>query len=126
MAYLFVGLGGFIGATARYWLGQVFSFVSPQFPLVTLCINLLGSFLIGVVSEASVQCSGMNRNLALFLKVGVCGGFTTFSSFSLETLELLEEGRVLVGISYAGFSAVICVVGVLAGKLLVRAVKQGM
>ena len=115
---LCVGAGGFAGAVLRYLLGML-----PwqgEFPLITFCINFLGSFLIGAVSELALQRS-LNPQLVLFLKTGLCGGFTTFSTFSLETLTLLENGRYALGGAYALGSVAACLAGVVAGKTAVRA-----
>ncbi len=117
---LCVGAGGFVGAMGRYGLGLVP--LGADFPLMTLLINLVGSVVIGIIAATCELVPGaLSREAVLFLKVGLCGGFTTFSTFSLETLELLESGQDLAGGAYAVASVVCCVVGVLAGKTLVRA-----
>lgn len=91
VAVLCVGLGGFIGSVGRYLLGLVP--VEGDFPLMTFAVNFAGAVLIGAVFEAATEGSGLPDNAVLFLKTGVCGGFTTFSAFSLETLALLERGK---------------------------------
>ena len=89
---------------------------------MTLLINFLGSVAIGAIVEASELAAGaLPREAVLFLKVGLCGGFTTFSTFSLETLELIEGGQYAIAGAYALASVVLCVAGVLAGKMLTRA-----
>lgn len=117
---LCVGAGGFIGAVLRYGAG--FLVPAAEFPLSTFLVNLLGAVLIGAVVEVAERGGALSPNAVLFLKTGLCGGFTTFSTFSLETLNLLEGGQVTLGIGYAAVSVVCCVVGVVAGRLLVRAV----
>lgn len=112
---LFVGLGGFIGASLRYLAGNIFSF-SSDFPFVTLMINLVGSFLIGFISSVAGNSGYISKDLQLFLQTGICGGFTTFSTFSLETVNLIECGRVVFAGLYVLFSVILCIVGVLAGK----------
>lgn len=120
MSVLCVGAGGFVGAVSRYGLGLIP--LASGLPLVTLLINLVGSVVIGAVAEAaSLTPTALPREAVLFLKVGLCGGFTTFSTFSLETLELIEGGQWAVAGGYALASVVLCVAGVLAGKLLARA-----
>jgi len=89
---------------------------------VTLLINFLGSVAIGAIVETSELAAGaLSREAVLFLKVGLCGGFTTFSTFSLETLELIEGGQYAIAGAYALVSVVLCVAGVLVGKVLARA-----
>ena len=120
MSVLCVGAGGFVGAVSRYGLGLIP--LASGLPLVTLLINFTGSVVIGAVAEAaSLAPTALPREAVLFLKVGLCGGFTTFSTFSLETLELIEGGQWAVAGGYALASVVLCVAGVLTGKLLARA-----
>ncbi|WP_243032358.1 fluoride efflux transporter CrcB [Thermus altitudinis] len=102
--YLLVALGGALGSALRYGLGAwVQALTGPGFPYSTLVINALGSFLIGVVIRLSLEgaLSGEGR---LFLAVGVLGGFTTFSTFSYETLALLQDGEVGRAFLYVFFS----------------------
>lgn len=120
IAALCVGVGGFLGAIARYLLGLIP--YQGDFPLITFAINFIGAFVIGVVFElASIRPAMLPSNAVLFLKTGLCGGFTTFSTFSLETLSLLERGKYALGATYAFGSLAVCLVGVLAGKMLVKA-----
>lgn len=120
MGLLCVGAGGALGAMGRYGLGLIP--LAPELPLMTPLINFLGSVAIGVIVEAAELASGaLPREAVLFLKVGLCGGFTTFSTFSLETLDLIESGQYAFAGAYALASVVLCVAGVLAGKMLARA-----
>lgn len=120
IAALCVGAGGFLGAVARYLLGLLP--YQGDFPLITFTINFVGAFVIGVVFEVvNVRPGMLPDNAVLFLKTGLCGGFTTFSTFSLETLSLLERGKYAMGATYAFGSLAVCLIGVLAGKLFVRA-----
>jgi CrcB protein len=87
--WLAVASGGALGSLARYWMtGAVAALTGPRFPYGTLLINILGSFVIGVVAAMTLTPSrmGMHPDLRIFLMVGICGGFTTFSAFSLQTL----------------------------------------
>lgn len=77
----------------------------------------MGALLIGFVAGAAAE-HAVSPNMELFWKTGVCGGFTTFSTFSMETLHLLEGGRMAAGLLYAGLSVVLCVAGVYVGNLL--------
>ena len=114
-----VGAGGFVGAVLRYLMGLIPQLQRGAFPLATLLINVIGAILIGAVAEKAGSASGMNPTLLLFLKVGVCGGFTTFSTFSLEGVGLLESGRTGLFLLYALLSVALCLVGVLLGRALV-------
>ena len=117
---LCVGAGGALGAMGRYGLGLIP--LGSELPLMTLLINFLGSVAIGAIVETSELAAGaLSREAVLFLKVGLCGGFTTFSTFSLETLELIEGGQYAIAGAYALVSVVLCVAGVLVGKVLARA-----
>ncbi|WP_038049696.1 fluoride efflux transporter CrcB [Thermus caliditerrae] len=116
--YLLVALGGALGSALRYGLGAwVQALAGPSFPYSTLLINALGSFLIGVVIRLSLEgaLSGEGR---LFLAVGVLGGFTTFSTFSYETLALLQDGEVGRALVYVLASVVLGLLLVLLGYRL--------
>ena len=124
VAVLCVGLGGFIGSVGRYLLGLVP--VEGDFPLMTFAVNFAGAVLIGAVFEAATEGSGLPDNAVLFLKTGVCGGFTTFSAFSLETLALLERGKYATGALYACGSVLACLAGVVIGRLAGRGVRAAL
>jgi len=99
--YLLVMLGGALGSLLRYALGAwVQGFLGPGFPWSTLLVNALGSLLIGAVVRLSLE-GALSGEARLFLAVGVLGGFTTFSSFSYETLALVQDGEVLLALAYA-------------------------
>jgi CrcB protein len=88
-----VGVGGFLGSVARYWLsGAVQDRTSGGFPSGTLAVNVLGCFLIGVVSELADAHGFLSAEARAAVIVGVLGGFTTFSAFGNETINLLREG----------------------------------
>lgn len=114
MGFLFVALGGALGACGRYAISLIP--VRTQFPYLTLITNLLGALLIGFIVGAADGKS--SKNAMLFWKTGVCGGFTTFSTFSLEAYELFEKGAYLTGALYAVLSVSVCLLGVLIGKKL--------
>lgn len=116
---LYVGFGGFIGSVLRYGMSILFAFWAWDFPLATFLTNLIGAILIGTIMEGA-SLTGLNSNVLLFLKTGVCGGFTTFSTFSAETSALLEKGKLAVGFSYAFLSVILCVCGIWIGKILAR------
>ena len=109
-----VGLGGFAGASLRYLCGMIP--FAGSFPLITLLINLAGSFCIGLIAALSGQF--LSPNLTLFLKTGFCGGFTTFSTFSLETVQLIGKGKAPAAVLYAVLSVCLCLLGVYLGSTL--------
>ncbi|MFY0628494.1 MAG: fluoride efflux transporter CrcB [Reichenbachiella sp.] len=87
---LFVGIGGFLGSISRFFIYQFFIKIFPSItPLGTLVVNILGSFLLGILLHTTAK---MDRDMHLLLTSGFCGGFTTFSAFSLENVGFLSEG----------------------------------
>jgi fluoride exporter len=122
-AWIAVAVGGALGSVARFWLaGAMTALTGPRFPWGTLLINVLGSFVIGLVAGITLTPArvGMHPDIRIFLMTGVCGGFTTFSAFSLQTLELLQTGDVVPAFGYAIGSVVLCVVATYCGWLLGR------
>ena len=114
---LAVGAGGALGALSRYGI-SLLPF-RGEFPLLTLVTNLLGAVLIGFLAGWADR-GRLSSLWTLFWKTGVCGGFTTFSTFSLETLTLLEKGKWLLGVSYMVLCVVLCLLGVALGQRLSR------
>jgi len=119
--YVLIGLGGAIGSVARFWLsGLVAAQAGESFPWGTLVINVTGSFVIGFFAtltgpEGRFPAGADSR---IFVMTGLCGGFTTFSAFSLQTLTLAREGEWLrAGGNVAG-SVVTCLIAVWLGHLL--------
>lgn len=117
MNFLFVALGGALGAVCRYALSLVS--VKADFPLMTFITNLLGAFIIGVIAGTAVR-KNLSSKLVLFLKTGFCGGFTTFSTFSLEAFNLLQKGAYLTAGLYVVLSLVLCVAGVALGMMITK------
>lgn len=124
MKIIFVGLGGFVGTVCRYLISLWMKPLSGEFPFGTLLINLVGAFLIGTISQISEEYTPFNNNLYLFLTVGVCGGFTTFSTFSLESVNLLEKGKTVPALVYMVISVVICITAVTLAKVMVKNIAQ--
>ena len=124
--FFFVCVGGAIGTGARYmlgvWVARTFGAV---FPLGTLLINLLGSFLIVVVMGLSLQKGIIPADLRLVLTTGVMGGFTTYSSFNYETLRLFEQGSRGLALLYLGATVIGCLVLGTVASALVRLVPGG-
>ncbi|RIH91389.1 putative fluoride ion transporter CrcB [Meiothermus granaticius NBRC 107808] len=111
-------LGGAIGSGLRYGLGTgIQSLIGPDFPWSTLLINVSGSFLIGMVIRLNLE-GGLSAEARLFLAMGVLGGYTTFSSFSYETLTLLQRGEWFGALAYALGSLVLGFLAVLVGYRL--------
>lgn len=117
---LFVGFGGFVGSVLRYLVSLVPLEHESGFPLVTLGINVLGAFLLGLIMTAAGRSSGLDARTLLFLKVGVCGGFTTFSTFALEAHGLLSGGKPLVAMLYMILSVVLCVFAIYGASVLAQ------
>jgi len=114
---LLIGLGGSIGSMIRY---AVFLLIrSRSFPYATLSVNIIGSFIIGLVFALSVKEAGLSSNWRLFLATGICGGFTTFSAFSLENMELMQGGRTGLAITYIALSIVLGIAATFAGYQLI-------
>ena len=115
--FLLVGLGGGIGSMLRYAASLLVT--SRFFPYSTLAVNIIGSFVIGLVLGVSVKNEYFLNNWKLFLAVGICGGFTTFSSFSAENMELLQTGKTITALIYIAASVVLGIVAAWLGyKLL--------
>jgi CrcB protein len=122
--WLAVAVGGAVGSLVRFWLAAAMTMLTgPRFPWGTLLINIVGSFVIGVVAAVTLTPArvAMHPDLRIFLMVGVCGGFTTFSAFSLQTLELLQSGDTSPAMAYVAGSVVLCLAAVWAGLVLGRA-----
>jgi len=118
---LWVGLGGFVGSVLRYLLGLIHLSEKTQFPLMTMLINIAGALAIGIIVGLAEKFSGLSPQIVLFLKVGLCGGFTTFSTFALESSQLFSAGKTTLGFVYIVLSVVLCILAVLLGKSLVKA-----
>lgn len=120
-SYLWIGLGGAIGSMARFWAsGVVARTFGETFPWGTLIVNVTGSFLIGFFAAAT---GPDGRWLAApsvrqFVMLGVLGGYTTFSSFSLQTLNLARDGDWVWAGANAAFSVILCLAGVALGHTL--------
>ena len=100
MNILLVGIGGFIGSICRYLITISFAKFKFTFPIATLSVNILGSFLIGFLFAYLQKNYPESKNLYLFLTTGVLGGFTTFSAFSLENLSLIQNDKIFIAIFY--------------------------
>lgn len=115
---LIVAAGGAIGAVGRYLIGLLPMNPENGFPIKTFLINVIGCFIIGSIA-ALADKNAVNPNLVLLIKVGICGGFTTFSSFALETEGLIAKGSTVVALMYVILSLICGVLAVFAAERMV-------
>lgn len=108
---LLAGIGGFIGTCCRFLVNKLFlNFWNLPFPVATLTINVIGCFLIGLISGISAKNGVIDLRLVTLLSVGFCGGFTTFSTFSFEMFSLASNGQMFISLLY-------CIISVALGFL---------
>ena len=122
--YLWIALGGALGSMARFWLAAfVAEIMGPQFPWGTILINIVGSFIIGFFATYTGPSGRIvaSFNARAFVMVGICGGFTTFSAFSLQTLDLAHENHWAQAGANIVLSVVMCLLAVWAGHALAAA-----
>lgn len=119
---LIVAFGGAIGAVLRYLIGLIPLSQKSGFPIKTFLINVIGCFIIGIIA-ALAEKNSLNPKIVLFIKVGFCGGFTTFSSFALETQGLLEKGSVFIAILYIILSILVGIFAVFGADKLIFNIK---
>jgi CrcB protein len=129
MAYLAVGVGSAIGGVGRYWLaGVIGQRHGDNFPWGTIVVNVTGSFAIGVLAALAAAGGQSNPRLnplaAQFLMVGICGGYTTFSAFSLQTLKLIQAGSLSQAGANVALSVIACTVAVWIGYVLGQALNR--
>lgn len=120
---IYVGLGGFIGASLRYLISMGASKTfNLDIPMGTLIVNILGGLLIGFIMELSLSTDIISPDLRLFLTTGILGGLTTFSTFSYETINLLNSGAYIWGIINIVLNVLLSLIGVVIGKILCNAI----
>ena len=116
-----VAAGGALGSACRYLVGaNIQGRSAPGFPVATLAINVAGSFLLGLILQGALEGTTMSPGMRLFLATGFCGGFTTFSTFSHETLRLVEDGEYVPAAGYVAASVVLSLVAAMGGVVLAR------
>ena len=122
--YLWIAVGGALGSMTRFWLAAlVAEILGPQFPWGTILINIVGSFVIGFFATFTGPAGRIpaSFNMRAFVMVGICGGFTTFSAFSLQTLDLARQDHWAQAGGNVLISVVICLLAVWAGHALAAA-----
>jgi len=118
---LLVAFGGVIGTVGRYWVaGLVQRLGGADFPAGTLGVNLIGSFVLGLVMALSLERGLIGGEVRIALAVGVCGGFTTMSTFSYETLALLRDGEAALALGNVGVTVLGCMAAVWLGGITAR------
>ena len=116
-----IGLGGFLGANARYWLGSLVNrWLGTGFPWATGLVNISGALLIGIVATMIVDRAVDNESLRVFLIAGLLGGYTTFSSYTWEAVTMMEQNRWLPAVGYLIGSNVLGILACVAGVLIAR------
>jgi len=118
-----VAIGGAIGAVGRYQLGRAiaqFTSLNNSFPWATLAVNVIGCVAMGLLAGWLAKSDGNTESLRLLLGVGLLGGFTTFSAFSLEMMQLIQRGSAGLAISYAGISVLAGLAALYLGLVITR------
>ncbi|MDH4091441.1 MAG: fluoride efflux transporter CrcB [Cyclobacteriaceae bacterium] len=119
--FLAVGLGGFLGTVARYAaVKSVDEKINAVFPYGTFAVNVIGSLLLGIIYTAALRKVGMTENWRLFLGVGFCGGFTTFSAFAWENFSLIQQKFMGTSLAYALASLGVGLLALMAGVWIGR------
>lgn len=115
---LLIGMGGFIGSVARYFVSKLNIYINIlEIPVGTLLVNVIGSFAIGYLTGIANRSEILTPELRLLLMVGICGGFTTFSSFTNENLTLMHNGQFLSILIYTGLSIILGFAAVYLGYI---------
>ena len=117
--WVWVGFGGFAGSVCRYLMSLLPFANRSGFPFATFAVNIAGAFLIGLLAGLSARVVPLRAEWLVFLRVGFCGGFTTFSTFALDITGMLENGRMWACVAYITLSVLLSVLAVLAGRTLV-------
>lgn len=118
LAIIFVGGG--LGSMSRFLIGKACLSVSNNFPLGTLSVNILSSLILGLTVGFSLLKLNLSPLVRLFITVGFCGGFSTFSSFSLETFELFKSSQPLLAIINIFSNVILCLIGIAGGIGMAR------
>lgn len=126
MKVFYIGAFGLMGIFVRYFVGQLAArYYATVFPCATFAINIVGSFVIGVVYVSGVEKSLLSLELRVGIMVGLLGGFTTFSAYSLETMNLLEQSKFGLAAFYFVLSPVLGLLAACAGATIARHLLSG-
>ena len=118
---LLVAIGGLVGSVARYWIaGWVQNMNGSQFPFGTLAVNVSGSFVLGLVMTLALERGLLSADMRILLGTGFCGGYTTMSTFSYESMALLQYGDPTAGLANVGLTIAVCLGSVWLGSLTGR------
>ncbi|PLX66101.1 MAG: fluoride efflux transporter CrcB [Denitrovibrio sp.] len=121
MKILLIGMGGFLGAVSRYYVSKGSAvLLGNKIPYGTLMVNIIGSFLLGLIFTLSVEKLAISENMRFFIAVGFLGAFTTFSTFSVESLYLIEDGAYTSAIIYIMGNLVLSLSAAFIGILIAR------
>lgn len=121
LQYLLVALGGALGSVSRFAIGRAsFHWFNHEWPWATFAVNSLGSFAIGLIYMLITERSALHADSRYLLMVGFLGAFTTFSTFALETVAMLEGGRWVLALGYVLATLVSCILGCGLGMLVMR------
>jgi CrcB protein len=121
MNYLIVSIGAALGGALRYWLSNaVYKILPPTFPYGTLIVNIAGSFLLGLIIFGLDEKELISGGVKLFLTIGICGGFTTFSTFSYETFALIRDSQYWLAALNIILSVTLCLIGIVLSYFLVK------
>jgi CrcB protein len=119
--YLFVAMGGAVGASMRYLIVQISTnLLGKGFPFGTLVVNVLGSFLLGILYSFMQQDNGENAGLLALIGIGLLGAFTTFSTFSLDTVLLIQHGEIVKASLNVFFNVTVCLISVWLALLIFK------
>lgn len=121
-SYLFVMVGGAVGAALRFQLGRMIPVSAGGWPWPTFAVNVLGGLAMGVLAAWTLRLGQGTEPMRLLLGVGLLGGFTTFSAFSLEMAMMVERGQMMLAVSYALASVLLALIALFAGLSLGRGV----
>ncbi len=118
-----IAAGGALGALMRFWVsGGIYALLGRSFPYGTLSVNIIGSFFIGIAFILLTERLTLGAEIRAFILIGFLGAFTTFSTFSLETLLLMQEGLLLKAAGNILLSVLLCIIATWIGILLARAI----